>query len=328
MTYNNDFLVTGGVQHEPHLFQHETILHKEAVALTVDWRKKNHNRVFAYKPDDGVCYKADTSVFFKTASIYKDKLYLCTNTRIFIIDIQQFKLLEVYSSASFNDLHHLIFFDNKIAVVSTGLDMVVLIDIESKEESYLHVFDEYPWERLSKDIDYRNVRSTKPHLCHPNHLFQIDHQLWVTRFEQCDAICLSDRSKRMEIGLNNGIHDGTVHGDYVYFTSVDGMIAVVNKNTLELERVLDLNKIENGESPLGWCRGLYVSKNRAYVGFSKLRLTKTKKNLKWIKHKFKYKEPLPTRICEYDMSAEKKLSEYIFPEDELNVLYSILPFDN
>ena len=66
--------------------------------------------------------------------------------------------------------------------------------------------------------------TTKPHQAHPNHVFQLDGQPWVTRFNQRDAVCL-ETGERMPIDAQRP-HDGTPHNGGVYFTTIDGHIVV------------------------------------------------------------------------------------------------------
>ena len=45
---------------------------------------------------------------------------------------------------------------------------------------------------------------------------------------------------RITIG---GPHDGILHGDAIYFTTVDGHVVEVDATTLEVRRAIDLNAI-------------------------------------------------------------------------------------
>ncbi len=91
------------------------------------------------------------------------------------------------------------------------------------------------WQRFSRDIDYRKVASTKPHQSHPNYAFQLGGDVWVTRLYQRDAVCLTDSGKRINIALELP-HDGVVRGKEIYFTLVDGRVALANADTLTVDK--------------------------------------------------------------------------------------------
>lgn len=81
-------------------------------------------------------------------------------------------------------------------MVNTGLDMVVRVTPEGRVLEEWDVLLEPAWQRFSRDIDYRKIVSTKPHRSHPNFVFELGDEVWVTRFEQRDAICLTAPQKR------------------------------------------------------------------------------------------------------------------------------------
>ena len=97
---------------------------------------------------------------------------------------------------------------------------------------------------LPRGVDYRKVRTTS-HTTNPNHVFCIRDEIWVTRFEQRDAISLSDPGRRIDIGLER-VHDGVVHGDYIYFTTVDGKIVLVSIETLTVKEIIDTVEASQG----------------------------------------------------------------------------------
>ncbi len=58
------------------------------------------------------------------------------------------------------------------------------------------VIGEDTWARFSRQIDYRKVPTTKPHRSHPNFAFLLEGDIWTTRCDQKDAICLTGRAHR------------------------------------------------------------------------------------------------------------------------------------
>jgi hypothetical protein len=171
-------------------------------------------------------------------------------------------------------------------------------------------------------VDYRKVLTTKPHNAHPNFAFRLNEDVWATRMVQRDAICLTQPGLRIPIGLH-GNHDGLVHGDHIYFTTVDGTIVVVCRHSLKTVDVIDLNAIGRSGGVLGWCRGLLVvDDGLVWIGFTRVRKTKFMENVKWIKHGFQDVER-PTRIALYDIKARTCVREIDLEPSQLNVLFGI-----
>src|SRR6185503_17569531 len=125
-------------------------------------------------------------------------------------------------------------------------------------------------------IDYRKVATTKPHDAHPNYVFFLDGEPWVTRFEQRDAVPVAGGDRRFAVEVE-GVHDGHRDGDRLLFTTVDGHLVRFGLNGSGRE-VFDLDPGDS-EVPLGWCRGLLPQGGRAWVGFTRIRYTKLRQNL-------------------------------------------------
>src|SRR6516162_9918574 len=158
----------------------------------------------------------DPAIMFKAATIENDRMYACTETEVMIYQLPDFRRLAYWSLPCFNDVHHVRPDGHgNLLVVSTGLELVVQLGPQGEVLREWNVLGEEPWQRYSRDVDYRKVR-TKPHRSHPNYVFFLGEETWVTRFYQQDAICLSDRSKRIAIGHEKP-HDGWVQGNKLYF---------------------------------------------------------------------------------------------------------------
>lgn len=321
------FLITGGVMKKNAEFLGHGHMVKFAKLMMLDWNSKNINCLINHVASSEFCPDYEPTNYFTSSSLIDRKLYLCCNTQVFIYSYPDLKLLKVINHQSFNDLHHVTVINDEIVVACTGLDMVMMFDLNGDLKKVVNVLGKDPWNRFSPDVDYRKIASTKPHESHPNFVFEIDGNLWATRFEQKDAICLRDPSKRIDIGIER-VHDGHVYGDYVYFTTVNGHIVVANKKTFRIERVFDLNKMDGRGLPLGWCRGFCLIGDDAFVGFSRLRTTKILDNLRWVKSMvtaFKSPEKLqPSRVSRFNLKKMALEDEFILPRDDIDILFSVL----
>ncbi|MGH6916053.1 MAG: hypothetical protein ACREH3_20365, partial [Geminicoccales bacterium] len=214
-----------------------------------------------------------------------------------------------------------------LLVASSGLDLELQVDDAGTVVREWNTLGEPAWQRFSKAVDYRRVASTKPHLSHPNHLFLIDDEVWVTRFEQRDAISMADPSRRIDIGIER-VHDGVVVGEQVYFTTVDAHVAVASTSSLKVEHVYDLNTAsgQDMERHFGWCRGIHVDGRFAWVGYSRLRLTRIRENVSWVRWGFK--RFAPTRIACYDLERGCCVQEIDLQAHGLDAVFSILPSES
>jgi hypothetical protein len=172
------------------------------------------------------------------------------------------------------------------------------------------------------------VESTKPHKAHPNFVFELDGELWVTRFNQRDAVALNGSRKRIEISVEKP-HDGVVCGDRLYFTVVDGKIVIVNRHSLTVEQMIDLQEIGREDQRVlpAWCRGLLlIDERKIWVGFTRIRETQFHENLRWIKTTMHHGAlEKPTHIALYDIVEKRRLKQVELEPHGMNTVFSILP---
>jgi hypothetical protein len=326
--------VVGGEQKRTLLDQEEWNRFRTAVVVRADPESGRLERVLEYRTPPEHCPDDQPSHIFKAATVDGDTLWLCTQTEVLECALPGFTIRRVISLPCFNDLHHVTPGpDGTLFVAVTGLDAVAEVSRGGELVRLTSVLGDDVWERFDRNVDYRKVPTTKPHRSHPNYVFFLDGRPWVTRFEQRDAAPL-DPSKETRSPFKveiQGIHDGHVHGGRLVFTAVNGHVVSFDLGTGE-RRALDLNKLmePDDDRPLGWCRGLHLQDTAddgrlAWVGFSRLRPTKLKQNLSWLRHGFKDTSRLPTRIALYDLERPARLREIDVEPVGLNAVFSIHP---
>jgi hypothetical protein len=305
----------------------ESRLYGEALILRVDTVVGTANLEVQYKSPPEVCAGEGSSHVFKSATLLGNRFYTCTSTEVLIFEVPGFKRIGYISLPCFNDLHHIArLHDGNLLAANTGLDMVVKFTLGGQILDRWNVLGGDPWSRFSPDVDYRKVGSTKPHQSHPNAVFQLGEEVWVTRFSQRDAISLTSPGKSIKIEVQRP-HDGLVCGDRIYFTTVDGRIVIADRSHLEVDQIIDLNEIHKAQGQegvlLGWCRGvLPLDDRRVWVGFTRVRKTKFKENVLWIKHAFREVER-STHIALYDIAERKCLQEIDLEQYGMNVIFGI-----
>ena len=313
--------VTGGKQRTRKLDEWHRF--EKAALVAVDTESGKLSTVIEFVSRPEACPDEDPSILFKAASVVGTEVCLCTSTEILLYDTPGFRQTGYISIPGFNDLHHAWPQpDSNLLVANTGLDLVLEVTRQGEVRNEWSVIDEQPWARFDRAIDYRKVATTKPHSSHPNYVFGIDGEIWVTRFYQKDAVSLHHPERRIEFGRTP--HDGQAHGGKLYFTSIDGYAFVVDQLTLAIEETINLNALDESDVPLGWCRGvLPVGEGKCWVGFTKIRPTTLKENLTWLSKKLTNETLRTSRVVLYDFARRAKLREINLEPAGLNAVFSM-----
>ena len=270
-------------------------------------------------------YRASSNVF-ASGTLSGNRLYTCTYTEVIVFEVPSLKQMAYVSLPRFNSLHHVRPTSRgTVLIVNTGLDEVVEVTLEGvvvREWSVLE--GESTWTRFSPDVDYRKVASTKPHRSHPNYVFEISNDVWVTRFHQRDAICLTRPSQPITVALERP-HDGILCNGRIYFTTVDGHLVVADTTSLQVVSISDLRRFAGYPfSGQAWCRGLMVINSRIVcVGFTRIRKTALMRTGNWIKHGF-HEVEAPTHIATFDLSEERCLTVVDLEKHGMNLLFGIV----
>ncbi len=302
-------------------------LYESALILELDLKSGSVRSCVEYRSPSEVRAHEHSSMVFKAGTIVGNTLYACTATEVLIFSLPEFQQTGYVSFPALNDVHHVTpTSDGNLLVANTGLDMVVKFTLQGEVLSEWAVLDEELWSRFSRDIDYRKVDSTKPHQSHPNFVFELNGETWVTRFKQRDAICLDHRSKRIDIAVQSP-HDGLICGDRIYFTTVDGRIVIANPRTLQVDEIVDLKQINGSDALLGWCRGILpLDERRIWVGFTRVRKTKFRENVLWVKNVFRPgMMEKATHLALYDIVDRRCLQEFDLEPYGMNIVFSVLP---
>lgn len=266
----------------------------------------------------------DAAISFQAGALVDGLLYVGTETEVLVYAVPGFTVEHYVTLPWFNDVHHVRPTpDGNLLVASAGLELVLEITRSGDVLRTWNVLGEDPWARFDPQVDWRTVASTKPHRAHPNFVFYVDEDIWVTRFHQGDAVSLTTPGRRIDIS-DQRIHDGVLHEGQLYFTTVDGHVVIVDAATLRVVESLDLKTFHPGRSTsLGWCRGVLVDGDRIWVGFSRIRPTRFRENVSWVSRGFR--RELPTHIACYDRVRRTCLAEIDLERCDLGAVYGIFP---
>lgn len=310
-------------------YRNEAHIYNEALVLELDTETGKTVPWLRYTSPPEVTPDHLPSILFKAGTRTDRHFYLCTQTEVLVYDLVTRAQTAYLSLPFFNDLHHVTPTpEGTLLIANTGLDMVVEVTLSGEVVQMWNTLGEGVWDRFDPDTDYRKIASTKPHRSHPNYVFIHGKDRWVTRFEQRDALCLTDPSKRIEIG-GERVHDGVVCGDRVFFTCVDGHLVVADLKTRTRTKVIDLNAIRPKAEPmLGWCRGIaLLDEDHVFIAFSRLRVTKFHQKVLWAQRRLGMKQDVldrtPTRLVLYNVRTGTFCREFNLEPDDMNAIFSV-----
>jgi len=322
--------VLGGTQRKSLLKKpiEEWHWYENALILEVDTETAKVKTRVEYRTPPEARASDKFSINFHAPTLHGNTLYTCTTTEVLVFRVPEFEQVGYISLPQFNDVHHVALSpDGNLLVVSTGLDMVVKCTPTGEVLEEFNVLGENPWHRFSQAVDYRKVKTTKPHSSHPNYVFELNGEWWVTRFNQRDAISLNGTGGRINIAVEKP-HDGILHAGLIYFTTVDGKLIIVDQKSLQVAEIVDLRKISDGAQQIlpAWCRGLLpVGDNKFWIGFTRIRKTQFKENVRWVKTIINEGTIMkPTHIALYNLADCTCVKEIDLEPHGMNGIYGIV----
>jgi len=308
--------------------------YERALVLSIDSNTGAASELIGWASPPDACPDENPSFVFKCGTLVSGRLWVCTQTEVMCYSVPDFHQTHYLSLPFFNDLHHVTPTSRGTLLIAvTGLDMVVEVTNAGDILREWEAMGQPLWSRFSRDVDYRKVPTTKPHVAHPNFVFGVGNEIWTTRCDTMDAVCLMDMGRRMpiEVGL---LHDGHVRGDSVYFTVVTGHVVIYDWRRDRIRESIDLHPIFNAPQgrPLGWCRGIRIlSDDRIVVGFSRIRRTKFRDRLIWVRDRLAALSPvqaapwypMPTRLACVDIRRQAVEWEIDLEKFGMNAVFSI-----
>lgn len=298
----------------------------QAVVLSLDPQTQELEENFCWETPEEARPDEGASVVFKSGTRRNGLLYLCTQTEVLLLDEESMSLKTRISLPIFNDVHHVTPTSaGTLLVVSTGLDLVVELTEDGELVREWSTAETPTWERFDRSVDYRKVLTTKPHQSHPNHVFEYRGDYWVTRFEQKDLCCLTSPEKGFD--FHERPHDGYLVDDAAWVTTVDSHLFEVDLATGSQRQEFDIAEISESAKALGWMRGCSIVGSTAYLGFSTLRITKFRQNVRWVKKRFGQIDAdsiEPTHVAAYDLDSRSLLWRRELDSPKLDIVFSVL----
>lgn len=245
-----------------------------------------------------------------------DLLWQSTRTEVLALHLPDLAVVRAFTHPLLHDVHDALPLpDGTVAVTSTGLDAVVVLDAAGALVALHRLGDVDP----TLHADWRRVPfdSTKPRRVHPNHLLLLGEDLWVTSLELGALMRLRDGEL---VRLPEGpAHDGRLVDGEIWLTTVAGAVVALDPTTLRRTRTLDLRVLDPVRGVRGWCRGVEKVGDRLFVGLTTLRASAGREALAALVRGPK----LPTRVVEIDLRAPRVVASWEVGNAAGGTLYAI-----
>lgn len=317
-------LLSGGLQRRNARELRSGQKHERGSLLELDTGKGTFQEVLEYRSRPEHRPVELPEVRFTATHLSGRELLAPTSTELVYMDVGAWTPSRIVSAPCFNDVHHARPVEREVLVANTGLDEVVVIDAASGDVNRRIYLGHTPFaERFEDGVDYRRVNHTGRHEVHPNHIGVLNDVVYVTGGFEGSVIPLADPAARFRIS-ERVIHDGIPHRGALWFTSVDGWLIEVDPRGAQVRRRLDLNAMDGSGSALGWCRGLCIDGDLAFVGFSSIRPTTNQRLVSWVNEKInRGEQPRRSRVATFDLRQGRLLEEFPLPVGRMSDVFGI-----
>ncbi len=221
-------------------------------------------------------------------------LWQPTRTAIHRVDPDTLQSEQVLTHPLFHDLHSVAPGAQGWLVTCTGHETVVEITSDGD------LVERFSLGRpIDVERDYRTLPhdALKPHDVHPNQAFLLEDRRWVTCLgtARCQGL---DHDGELDLGPGMP-HDGVLREGLLWFTTTAGRVMGLDPHTGLREVELDLPAMEQGTGAFGWCRGIEVVGDTAWVGVTMLRSSAWRETARELVWGARGKRQ-PTRVLEID----------------------------
>ena len=273
----------------------------------IDFR--NNKQMVGQLPLSNKFFKINHRFGFTGLTKDETYYYAASYGSIYQIKKKDFSLKKIISNQLMSDIHGICIYKKKLFHVLTGLDTVVITNLDGRIIDFFSVTRKLKILRDQSILRYDWRFINKNHkgasgFYHINFISIKDNEIWLTSRNLNSFIVVNLKKNSCELRTMNLlttslIHDGIHFDKKIYLTSVNGKIIELSQNKkkqskkiynrdLIVKRVFDIdNNIIKGNT--NWCRGIEITKNRIFVmidgryetrpEFSILELDKKKMNL-------------------------------------------------
>lgn len=273
---------------------------------------------------------------FTGAWVGSGELLQCTRTEVLVFAWPDLTLRARVSHPLLHDVHHAIRLpDGRLAVASTGIDAVLLLDDAGTLHAH-HWLDAPGTDtpdaaaftaRFGPARDLRRVRfeTFKPHHHHPNYLAWDGDALWATCLSTGVAVCVTDPGRPPRRFPEGGPHDGVLAGALRFYTTITGLVVAIDPATGDRVRVWDVSQVEGRAGLPGWCRAIAVTDTHLIVGMTTLRKSRHRE---WLRRvlRGRHGRSLPSRVLAIDRHTGALDAVWPVGNEAGGTIYGITPW--
>jgi hypothetical protein len=212
------------------------------------------------------------------------------------------------------DVHHAAMLEGALHVACTGLDGVMVL--QGERQTFLPTWP-------GADPRRAPARSRS----HPNHVWAAAGRTFATRGRLGDVVGLHERAPCWPVA-EVPVHDGLPTAQGVWFTAVDGQLVLLDPETGQVARRILLQADDTTGEPLGWCRGLWIADGLAWVGFTRIRATRLRASLAWVRGRLRGRPVATrrlTRVVAFELDTGRPALQIALQDVELDVLMGMVP---
>lgn len=215
---------------------------------------------------------------WRGGALYGDYLIATDWTDLHYFNYKTWKYERSFTKNTFNDLHYLRIYQDKLYVVNTGLDaievfsnpmnpvfedIVLLFTLKCKKSKIFANRD------IDLDRNWNQLYKTKPHSCHPNCIEFAGKRTLVTCFRKGEAdntgeIVVIETGRRLFRNCYD-CHDGQIYNGNFYTTRTKHGSILVYNNILERNFPIPSPDKTYSIGGRGWWRGMIIHDDILYV---------------------------------------------------------------
>lgn len=229
-----------------------------------------------------------TRVGWRGGRIFEDYLIATDWNDLHYFNIKKWKYEKTFKKNTFNDLHYVEIYEDKLYVVNTGLDAIEIFKdpLDPKFKDIHFIFDKNPKifakRKFNLKEKYNEMMKIKPHSAHPNCISFFEGKAYITCFDKGQKMNTGEvielKTGKRVLKNRYDCHDGLFYkGDfYLTWTRHAKVLKVPNfsKQSFPIDPK-NAEKIKIGGS--GWWRGMIVLDDFIFVfasdGYKKRKTT-------------------------------------------------------
>jgi len=217
-----------------------------------------------------------TRVGWRGGKVYKKYLIATDWSDLHYFNIKSWKYEKTFKKSTFNDLHYVEVYNDKLYVVNTGLDAIEIFNtplnpqFEKIEFLFEKRADIFKQRNFDLNKNYNELMKVKPHSCHPNCISFDKKRIFITCFGKNQKLNSGEvielnNNKKLFNRRNYDCHDGIFYNNDYYLTHTRHDIILVYKDLYTSKIPMEPTKKIRIGGGKGWWRGMVIVDDVIYI---------------------------------------------------------------